>query len=59
MGMPIGLDFGAIMTMGAHLGADMELLAGVLPRIEPIIISNLSGDESEAGDEPVDSGTED
>lgn len=47
MGMPVGLDFGAFLKMGEHLGADMALLAGVLPRVEPIIISNLVGDEPE------------
>ncbi|MBB3691452.1 hypothetical protein [Sphingomonas sp. BK580] len=42
------------MTVGLHLGADLELLADVLPRIEPIIIDNLAGEdpgtETEGGD---------
>ncbi len=40
------------MTVGLHLGADMQLLADVLPRVEPIVITNLSGDD--AGDETED-----
>jgi len=44
MGAPIGLDFGAIMTMGTALKADLALLADVMPAVEPIIIDNLSGD---------------
>lgn len=54
MGAPFALDFGAIMTMGANLGADLPLLAAVLPRIEPIIIANLAGDEPEVIEEPED-----
>lgn len=49
MGSPIGLDFGAIMAVGTALRADAELLADVLPRVEPIIIDNLCG---EPPDEP-------
>jgi len=45
MGAPVGLDFGAIMTMGSHLKADLTLLANVMPSVEPIIIDNLSGQE--------------
>ncbi|MEG8016800.1 DUF7697 family protein [Sphingomonas sp. LR55] len=45
MGAPVGLDFGAIMTMGTARKVDLGLLADVLPVIEPIIIDNLSGQE--------------
>jgi hypothetical protein len=45
MGAPIGLDFGAIMTMGTALKANLALLADVVPAVEPIIIDNLSGQE--------------
>jgi hypothetical protein len=45
MGAAVGLDFGSIMTMGAHRKADLELLADVLPTVEPIIIDNVSGDQ--------------
>ncbi len=31
MGHPFALDFGAVMTMGAALGADAEMLADVMP----------------------------
>ena len=45
MGAPVGLDFGAIMTMGTALKADLALLADVLPAVEPVIIDNLSGEQ--------------
>jgi hypothetical protein len=45
MGAAVGLDFGSIMTMGAHRKADLGLLADVLPAVEPIIIDNVSGDQ--------------
>ena len=45
MGAPIGLDFGAVMTMGTARKVDLALLADVLPTVEPIIIDNLSGDQ--------------
>lgn len=38
--------------MGQHLGADMELLAELLPRIEPLIVSNINGDEPEPEQPP-------
>lgn len=38
------------MTFGRNLGADLQLLADVLPRVEPVIIDNLTGDEP--GTEP-------
>lgn len=44
MGRPFALDFGTVMTMGAHLGADLDLLAAVLPDVEDTIIDNLNGD---------------
>jgi hypothetical protein len=44
-GVPIGLDFGAIMLIGAAQDADLELLAEVLPEFEAIVIAGLS-DES-------------
>ncbi|PTQ59742.1 hypothetical protein C8J26_2594 [Sphingomonas aurantiaca] len=48
MGAPVGLDFGAIMTMGNARKVDLALLADVLPTVEPIIIDNLSGEEPDA-----------
>jgi hypothetical protein len=38
-GVPIGLDFGAIMLIGAAQDADLELLAEVLPDFEAIVIA--------------------
>ncbi len=44
-GRPIALDHGAVMTVGSALGADVELLADVLPAAEAAIISGLNDDE--------------
>lgn len=45
------------MTVGHHTGADMQLLAEVLPRIEPTIILNMAGDDAGTGPEGGDNGT--
>ena len=42
------------MSVGQNLGADMRLLADVLPRVEPIIIDNLRGDEPDSETEGGD-----
>lgn len=34
--------------MGQHTGADMRLLSDMLPRVEPLIINNLIGEEPQA-----------
>jgi hypothetical protein len=54
MGGAFALDFGAIMQMGTALGADLQLLAEVLPAVEGEIISALA----EAGEDADDAGTE-
>lgn len=41
---PIGLDFPAVFAMASAIGADRELLAGVLPGVERAILLGLSGD---------------
>jgi hypothetical protein len=46
MGQPFALDFNAVMAMGTALGADMELLADVLPAAEAAIIGNMVPDEA-------------
>jgi hypothetical protein len=43
-GLPIGLDFAAIMLTGAAQAADLELLSEVLPDFEGIVIASLSPD---------------
>lgn len=47
--MPIGLDFGAVMQFGAAIGADLQLLADVLPDIEGQVVGEYhdegGGDE--------------
>jgi hypothetical protein len=45
MGQPFALDYGAVMAVGAALGADAEILADVLPAAERAIIAGLSGDD--------------
>ncbi len=35
---PLGLDFGAIMMLGAARGADTAMLAEILPRIEAAVL---------------------
>lgn len=46
-GVPVGLDFSAIMTLAAHRGADLELLSDVLPDAETAIVAALAGDPSD------------
>ena len=49
-GIPIGLDFTAIVLAGAASGADLELLAEVLPDFEVIVIAALSSDGPASSD---------
>lgn len=44
MGSPIGLDFGPVMTVAAARGADLELLADVLPEVENALLDAISGE---------------
>jgi hypothetical protein len=44
-GIPIGLDFAAIMLVAAAQDADLELLAEILPDFEAIVIAGLSDDD--------------
>ncbi len=37
-GGPYALDFGSILAMGAAMGADIALLADLLPSVEPVIV---------------------
>lgn len=53
-GIPIGLDFGAVMLTGAAQAADLELLSEVLPDFEAIVIAGLS--EGGGGDGSVGDG---
>lgn len=52
---PVGLDFGAVMALGAGRGVDQALLAEILPRIEGAIVHPNDGmvddDEGEPGDD--------
>lgn len=46
-GVPVGLDFGAVMTVAAAQDADIELLAECLPEFEIALLAGLSGDVDE------------
>lgn len=52
-GRAYGLDFGALMTMGAARGVDVDLLAQVLPAVETIVIDALHGDDLSNGEGEV------
>lgn len=43
-GAPYGLDFGAVLALGAAQHADMPLLAQVLPPIERILLDQVTED---------------
>lgn len=45
MGGAYGLDFGAVLALGAAQSADMPLLAQVLPPIERILLDQLTEDD--------------
>ncbi len=40
-GAPFALDYTAVMTMGAALGVDTEMLADVLPETEAAILAGI------------------
>lgn len=42
MGGAFALDFGTVMQMGQAVGADLSLLAEVLPAVEAAIIARLA-----------------
>jgi len=48
---PLGLDFGAIMMMGAARGVDTAMLSEILPRIESAV---LNPPDPDAYDEEAD-----
>lgn len=45
MGQPFGLDFGAVMMVGAAQGVDTALLGEVLPALEGAVLSALNADD--------------
>ena len=49
---PIGLDFGAVMMMGAARGVDLRLLSEILPRIEAAIIAPADEQDQPDPEEP-------
>lgn len=40
---PVGLDYGAVLALAGALGADVDLLAAVLPDVEAAVLAG--GDE--------------
>jgi hypothetical protein len=51
MGGAIGLDFGAVLALGAALGADQRMLAELLPAMEKAALDRLIDPAAEDGDE--------
>lgn len=49
-GVPVGLDFGAVLQMGEALGADSELLAETLPDFEAAVMASLNDDIEDSED---------
>jgi hypothetical protein len=45
-GKPFALDYAAVMAIGAALGADMEMLADVLPDAEAVIVARFAGGDA-------------
>lgn len=45
LGAPYGLDFGAVLALGAAQRADMGLLSMVLPKIEKILLDQIAEDK--------------
>lgn len=46
-GAACGLDFASVMTVAAAQGADLELIADVLPEFETALLTGLAGDAVE------------
>lgn len=42
MGGPFALDFGAVLAMGQAQGADMAMLADILPSVERILLDQMA-----------------
>lgn len=42
-----GLDMNAALGLGAAMGCDMELLAGVLPAVEAALLARQSDNDAE------------
>jgi hypothetical protein len=49
MGGPYALDFAAVLAMGQAQGADMALLAALLPTVERILLDQLTEDTPNDG----------
>jgi hypothetical protein len=50
-GAPFALDYGAALALGQAMGADMEMLADVLPGAEAAILKRSPADEPAADGE--------
>ncbi|WP_370169823.1 DUF7697 family protein [Sphingobium abikonense] len=49
MGAPYALDFGAVLSMGTAQGADMTMLAELLPSMERILLDKFSEEAPDDG----------
>jgi hypothetical protein len=47
--IPTGLDFGAIMSIGAARGVDLALLSEALPEVEGFIVGAWMPDDPDQG----------
>lgn len=50
-GTALSLDFASVVAVGQAQGADMALLAEVLPAVEPEIIAGANGDPEDIEEE--------
>lgn len=51
MGGAFALDYGAVMTVGAALGVEPEMLADVLPAAEAAIVASLARSDEGGGED--------
>ena len=47
--VPVGLDYGAALMLGEAMGADLDLLADILPSAEAALVSRFAGDGGDSG----------
>jgi hypothetical protein len=52
-GVPVGLDFVAVLKMGEALGADAELIAEALPDFEAAVLASFNDDLDDIEEEPA------
>lgn len=53
-GIPVGLDFGAVMAVAVAQEADLELLSDTLPEFEAALLAGMSGEPTDIDEEMND-----